>query len=144
MQARILWRRRVLAVGTVVAFGLVAVACSGSNLFQLHPELAPIVSSLTSADSAVAGQQFEVQVTATSLNGVAKINVSLLGAAVKDTSVAISPPQTQANRALVFTMPDTLLDSSLTVQATAADSAGNTSVAKTLTVPAVGPGGATP
>ncbi|MGH7475374.1 MAG: hypothetical protein ACRELD_03725 [Longimicrobiales bacterium] len=132
-------RALLLGAGLPVAAFLL-IACEGENLFRGDARAQqPQVTELNVPDSATAGAPFPVQLQVIGARGIARIDVSLRGATVRDTSLLVSPPQTQVSTSIVFQMPPTFFSSSLDVGATAVDAQGAVSTTRSTSVPAVEP-----
>lgn len=134
-------RARRSSTGLLLGGLVTLMACEGDNLFRADPgsQLPPQVTQLAVPDSAVAGRTLSVQVEARATRGVARIDVSVLGGASKDTSIVINPPQKEASAVVSILLPPALLDTLVLVGVTATDSAGVVSKPRTATIRAVGP-----
>jgi hypothetical protein len=110
-------------------------ACEGDNLFSGDSEFyQPRVLTLSAASEAD-GRTVDVLVSGAAVRGIARIDVSLTGAFVKDTSVILDGEPTQTSQVIRIAVPAAVQDTLLLVSAFIVDAAGSASgVAQTSAV----------
>jgi hypothetical protein len=129
------WRWGALALVSAVMLA----GCEGENLFDSdqNPFLEPRVS-VSAPSGAFAGDTIAISVSAFAATNVSRIDVSVRGAASKDTT--ISTPATQNASAVVkIALPEFLTDTLIYVAAQAADAQGRVSKVRADTMVVVGP-----
>lgn len=124
------------------ALALVAVmltACDGENLFDSdqNPFVEPRVS-VSGPDGAFAGDTVAISVSATAATNVSRIDVSIRGAANKDTSITTTPAQS-VSAVVKVALPAILTDTLLYVTAQASDAQGRVSKVRADTLVVLGP-----
>ncbi len=129
-------RSPVVAAAWVTLFAAFALgACSGDNLFSGDGRgQNPRVDELEGPPIAEAGTTIQITVSATAPRGVREILLSLTGATVLDTVIAVgSSPQT-INQTISIPLPAPFTDSVIVASAAIVDASGVVSAAETTTM----------
>lgn len=125
--------------GTLIGGIVLLVACDGSNLFdsEQNPFLTPQIN-LSAPSSAFAGDTMVVSVSAASAVNISSIQVSVRGAAQKDTTITVAPARS-VSASVRIGLPTILTDTLIFVAAQATDQNGNVSKVRADTVSVLGP-----
>lgn len=129
------WRWGAVALVSAVML----TACDGENLFDSdqNPFLEPRVS-VSGPDGAFAGDTVAISLSATAASNVTRIDVSIRGAANKDTSITTTAAPS-VSAVVKVALPAILTDTLLFVTAQASDAQGRVSKVRADTLVVIGP-----
>ena len=126
-------RRRVrtlAAAAAVLTAAVVAAGCEGSNLFEGEEPVSSEIPVITidAPNSATAGTDIDIGVTATSSVGITSIDLRfVIGFEIDTDTIDFNPPETIAGVDGTLTIPPQVSDSLLVIHARAIQVGGRTS-----------------